>query len=202
MMKSYSVILALVLVASLAGGVANAAMLHGSQTTNAGQNMTVDLTIDTTLNTVAITMTGPDAVWFGVGFEPLTHPSNPSTYSIIALGGPPTPDVQEWTLGSFGPVSQLADSLSVDSNTVSAGVRTVQLSGLQAGANYTYPTIPKTMDISWAYGSGADFAIHAGRGETTLSLVELPQVPEPSTMLLAAAGVLFLGCCKLSSRRG
>ncbi len=199
-MKCYSVILALVLVGSLAGGVANAAMLHGSQTTNAGQDMTVDLTIDTTLNTVALTMTGPEAVWFGVGFEPLTHPSGATTYSIIALGGPPTPDVQEWALGAGGPVSQLPDTLSVDSNTVSAGVRTVQLSGPQAGANYTYPTTPKTMDISWAYGSGANFAFHAGRGETTLSLEEVP-VPEPATMLLAAGGLLFVGCCKLRSRR-
>ena len=197
-MKCYSVILAFVLAASLAGGVANAAILRGSQTTNVAQNMMVDLRIDTTLNTVAITMTGPEAVWFGVGFEPLTHPDGPTTYSVIPLGGALAPDVQEWALGAFGPVSLLADSLSVDLNTASAGVRTVKLSGLQAGVNYTYPTIPKTMDISWAYGSGPDFAFHAGRGETTLSLIE---IPEPSTMLLAAASLLCLGCCKLSSRR-
>ncbi len=194
-MRLYTVILGLLLVASLASGVANATILNGSQITNAGQNMMVDLTIDTTLNTVAIVMTGPEAVWFGVGFEPLTHPSGASTYSVNALGGALAPDVQEWELGNFGPVGQLIDSLTVDSNTVSAGVRTVQLSGLQAGPNYTYPTIPKTMDISWAYGNGPNFAFHAGRGETTLLLSE---IPEPSTLLLL--GIAGLGVCYLKRR--
>ncbi len=184
-MRQYNVILSLLLVATLASGVANATILNGSQITNAGQDMMVDLTIDTVLNTVSLEVTGPEAVWFGVGFEPLTHPGGPTTYSVIALGGASAPVVEEWELGSFGPVGQLADSLTVDSNTVSAGVRTVQLSGLQAGANYSFPTIPKTVDISWAYGSGGSFAIHAGRGETTLVLSE---VPEPSTLLLSLAG--------------
>jgi hypothetical protein len=191
-MRRYSVIMGIFLIASLASGVANAAILNGSQITNAGQDMTIDLTIDTTLNTVAIVMTGPEAVWFGVGFEPLTHPSGATTYSIDALGGLSAPTVQEWALGSFGPVGQLPDSLSVDSNTVSAGVRTVELSGLQAGVNYTYPTIPTTIDISWAYGSGPDFAFHAGRGESSLTLTE---VPEPTT--LALLGMVGLGVCCL-----
>jgi hypothetical protein len=148
-MRRYSVIMGIFLIASLTSGVANATILNGSQITDAGQNMTVDLTIDTTLDTVAIVMTGPEAVWFGVGFEPLTHPGGGvTTYSVIALGGPPTPDVQEWELGPGGPVGQLADSLTVDLNTVSAGVRTVELSGLQAGANYTYPTTSGLLDIS------------------------------------------------------
>ncbi len=195
-MRQYSVILILLLVASLASGVANATIITGSQITNAGQNMTVDLTIDTVLNTVSLEVTGPEAVWFGVGFEPLTHPGGPTTYSVITLGGAFAPDVEEWELGTSGPVALLADSLSVDSNTVSAGVRTVQLSGLQAGANYSFPTIPKTMDISWAYGSGGGFAFHAGRGETTLLLSE---VPEPSTLLLL--GIAGLGVCSLNRRR-
>jgi hypothetical protein len=186
-MRRYSVVMGVFLIASLASGVANATILNGSQITDAGQDMTIDLTIDTTLNTVAIVMTGPEAVWFGVGFEPLTHPSGETTYSIIPLGGTSAPDVQEWALGSNGPVGLLADSLSVDLNTVSAGVRTVELSGLQAGANYTFPAIAKTMDISWAYGRNPDFAYHAGRGETTLLLNEVP-IPEPSTLLLGIAG--------------
>jgi hypothetical protein len=192
-MRRYSVIMGIFLIASLSSGVANATILNGSQITDAGQNMTVDLTIDTTLNTVAIVMTGPEAVWFGVGFEPLTHPSGETTYSIIPLGGASAPDVQEWALGMFGPDGQLADSLSVDLNTVSAGVRTVELSGLQAGANYTYPTTSGPLDISWAYGSGTAFGYHAARGETTLLLNEVP-IPEPSTLLLGIAGfgVLYL----------
>lgn len=189
-----SVILGLLLVASLASGVANAAILTGSQITNADQNMRVDLTIDTTLDTVAITMTGPEAVWFGVGFEPLTHPSGAETYSVNALGGASAPNVEEWTLGAGGPLALLADSLAVDSNTVDAGVRTVQLSGLRAGANYTFPSIPTTMDISWAFGRDPDLAFHADRGETTLVLV-----PEPSTLLLL--GIAGFGVCHLRRRR-
>jgi hypothetical protein len=186
-MRRYIVIMGIFLIASLSSGVANATILNGSQITDAGQNMTVDLTIDTTLNTVAIVMTGPEAVWFGVGFEPLTHPGGATTYSINALGGAFAPDVQEWALGMFGPDGQLADSLSVDLNTVSVGVRTVELSGLQAGVHYTYPTIPTTIDISWAYGEDPDFQYHAGRGETTLLLNEV-SIPEPTTLLLGIAG--------------
>jgi hypothetical protein len=190
-MRRYGAIVGLILVTSLASGVANAAILNGSQTTNAGQNMTIDLTIDTILDTVAITMTGPEAVWFAVAFEPLAHPSGANDYSVVPLGGASAPDVQEWALGSFSAGVLLADSLSVDSNTVSAGVRTTELSGLQAGANYTYPTIPTTMDISWAYGNGADFALHADRGETTLALVEV--VPEPSSVILFGMGLSAIG---------
>jgi hypothetical protein len=191
-MRRYSVIMGIFLIASLASGVANAAILNGSQITNAGQNMAIDLTIDTTLNTVAIVMTGPEAVWFAVGFEPLAHPTGTPTYSVVPLGDPSAPDVQEWELGQYSAGNLLSDSLSVDSNTASAGVRTVEMSGLQAGVNYTYPTIPMTMDISWAYGTGPDFTGHAGRGETTLAL---NAIPEPTT--LALLGMVGLGVCCL-----
>jgi hypothetical protein len=196
-LKRYSVILSLILVVGLASGVANATILNGFQTTNGGQNMTIDLTIDTTLNTVAMTMTGPESVWFAVGFEPLNHPQQASTYAVVPLGGASAPDVEERDLGPYSAGVLLADSLSVDSNTVSAGVRTVELSGLQDGANYTYPTSPETMNIYWAYGSTPDFNIHAGKGETTLDLTAV--VPEPATLsLLALAG---LGICVLQRRR-
>jgi hypothetical protein len=197
-MRRFSVIVALFSAASLAGGAVNAAILTGSQTTNAGQNMSVDLTIDTILETVALTMTGPENVWFGVAFEPFNHPTADSSYSVNVLGGASAPGVEEWSLGRFGPGVQLPDTLSVDSNTVSAGVRTVQLSGPRAGANYTFPDAPKTMDIGWAFGSGGAFAIHAGRGETTLELVP-GQIPEPSTLLLL--GVAGLGLGRFQRRR-
>jgi hypothetical protein len=196
-MRWHSVFLGFFLIASLASGVANAAILNGFEITNAGQDMTIDLTIDTTLETVAITMTGPEAVWFAVGFEPLNHSGEEDTYSVVPLGGASAPDVQEWNLGIRSEGTLLTDSLSVVSNNVSAGVRTVELSGpasTSAGANYSFPTVPGTMNISWAYGRDPDFAYHAGRGETTLDLV-----PEPTT--LALLGMAGLGLCSLKRRR-
>ena len=187
-MRRYCTIAAIILIPSLLSGVADAAILRGSQVLDAGQNMTVDLRINTTTDTVGIIMTGPEAVWFGIGMQPLNHPSGDSTYTVNALGGAAAPTVQEWSLGVFGPGSQLPDTLTVDSNTVDAGVRTVELSGPRDGANYSYPTAPQTIDISWAYGNGETFAIHAGRGETTLTLI-----PEPSTVLLM--GIAGLGVC-------
>jgi hypothetical protein len=198
-MRRYGVIIVFLLVASLASGVANAAILNGFETTNLGQDMTIDLTIDTTLDTVEIVMTGPEAVWFAVGFEPLNHPSGADTYSVVPLGGAPTADVQEWALGNHSAGIQLPDSLTVDSNSVSAGVRTVELSGpasTSAGGNYNYPTDPGEMEISWAYGNGPDFAFHADRGEENLIL---SLVPEPTTLTLL--GMAGLGLCSLKRRR-
>jgi len=116
-----------------------------------------------------IVLTGPDGVWFGVGFNAKAMSDAP--YAIIVDGsGKPT----ERALVEHGPGSQLAASVSVQSNSVVKGVRTITLTRPVAGASkqhYSIPTAPGDVNLITAVGNTPQLAYHQSRTSAKLTLL-------------------------------
>lgn len=83
------------------------------------------------------TMTGPAATWFGVGFDSTHMDDKP--YAIIVTGG--TGAVSERRMANHAAGTLLAPSVTVISNTVLAGKRTVVISRPLIGATPQHLTI-------------------------------------------------------------
>lgn len=116
----------------------------------------LSITVDTT--NANVTLTGPSSVWFGVGFNAQTMKDAP--YAIIVDG---TGAVTERRLVEHGPGIVLTNSVTVVSNTVQAGFRTVVLSRGVTGKttqHYTIPTQPGDINIITAVGQSSTFSYH------------------------------------------
>lgn len=74
-------------------------------------------------------MTGPEGVWFGVGFDAVSMSNSPYAVVVDDKGG-----VTEDVLGSHLVGIQIKTSVKVVSNTVDKGARTVVLSRDLQGA--------------------------------------------------------------------
>ena len=119
-------------------------------------------------STATVTLTGPDQLWFGVGFFAQSMQDAP--YSIIVDGHGA---VTERRLVNHGPGSLLAASVNVTSNTVEGGKRTVVLTRPTVGPTKQHATFSMTqLEIPFitAIGSGAAFAYHQNKTAATLRL--------------------------------
>ena len=88
---------------------------------------------------VTITLSGPDAVWFGVGFNAQAMSALP--YAVIVEAGA----VSERKLENHGPGKQLKASVFLLSSTVTSGIRTVTLTRVLQGLDadhYSFPSRP------------------------------------------------------------
>merc|ERR1719506_3662296 len=121
----------------------------------------VNLTIAHDGTKANITMSGPDWSWFAVGMNAQTMADLP--YAIVVDG---TGKVSERKLGSHAPGSLLASSVTVESNTVIGGVRTVTMSRAVGGAtkdHYTIPSSPGEINVITATGNTPELAYHKAR---------------------------------------
>eukprot|EP00494_Astrolonche_serrata_P024296 UN24554 len=119
---------------------------------------------------VTITLSGPDKVWFGIGFGADKMADLP--YAIIVDGNNGT--VTERKLGSHAPGDQLATTVKVMSNKVAAGVRTVVLARSTKGNSadyYTFSTLAGSIPIITAVGNKPDLSYHAQRTAATIFLL-------------------------------
>eukprot|EP00484_Ammonia_sp_Unknown_P001314 CAMPEP_0197021312 /NCGR_PEP_ID=MMETSP1384-20130603/2188_1 /TAXON_ID=29189 /ORGANISM="Ammonia sp." /LENGTH=168 /DNA_ID=CAMNT_0042449109 /DNA_START=67 /DNA_END=573 /DNA_ORIENTATION=+ len=140
-------------------------------------NQALTLNIDPSKGTVNIVLTGDSTQWIGVGFNG-TDMNN--TYAFVADYDSDV--IYELKLGS-GLCSpqcdkQLTKRFTVNSNTVSNGVRTVNITrpiNDNAGSDYyTFPTTAGKINIIWAFGlkgqqflNGTDMQ---NQGPTTITL--------------------------------
>ena len=139
-------------------------------TGSAISNVTLNLNLDaSSTNQATITMTGPDGVWYGVGFDAQAMENLP--YAIIIDG---TGAVMERKLGNHDPGQQLKTSVKVVSNKVVDGVRTVVMTRPLQGAtadHYTFnPLSQSTMPFISAVGNTSAFAIHRFKGSAMLTV--------------------------------
>lgn len=121
-------------------------------------------------NEAHITLLGPATVWFGVGFNATEMSDLP--YTIVIDG---TGKVSERKLGNHAAGDVLSTLVQVISNTVSGGVRTVELTRpLLAESSTGYYSFDlsavTTLPLITAIGSTVDFGYHRSREATAISL--------------------------------
>lgn len=137
-------------------------------------NVTLSVALDasTPAGVATITITGPSTVWYGVGFNTINMESLP--YAIIVNG---TSGVFEQKLAEHAPGQLLAPSVTLVSNNVNQGIRTVVLTRPFKGAtadHYTFDPInaPNIPFIN-AIGSSLTFGYHAAKSTNTLAMVSV-----------------------------
>jgi hypothetical protein len=112
-------------------------------------------------------MSGPDGVWFGVGFDAQAMWQAPWTVIVDGAGG-----VTERKLGYHVPGTLLPRSVEVVSNTVTAGTRTVVLTrSLQGHALFNFSFNQTTLPFIAAVGAGPQLALHKAVAEATLTML-------------------------------
>lgn len=127
----------------------------------------VSLEMTVTNGTTTITLTGPDKVWFGVGFFAQAMEDKP--YAIIVDGaGAVSERVLASHMGSAASPagSLLAPSVTVVHSTVKAGQRTVVLSRPSVGASAQHASFTMTnLEIPFinAIGSSATLTYHVNK---------------------------------------
>lgn len=129
----------------------------------------VNMTISLEGKVAKITMSGPDDVWFGAGFDATTMSDQP--YAIIVEGDG---EVSEHKLGPQAPGHLLRTSITVVSSEVVSGIRTVTLVRPVAGVtkeHFSLPTQPGELKMITAVGSGPKFAYHKARTGAQIMLL-------------------------------
>ena len=150
-------------------------------------NVTLALTLDTTAaagaGVATIAITGPADVWFGVGLNATNMADAPYTLIANASG------VFEQKIGTCGseaehcPGDRLATSVTLVSNTVVDGRRTIVVTRPFKGLtphHYTFDAsadAPATMNFLTAYGSSPVFAYHKAHHHATITLTNADGSP-------------------------
>merc|ERR1712228_1166278 len=129
----------------------------------------VEISLYFSVNTVEIKFNGPNEYFYGIGFNATDMNG---TYAIIVVGN--SGQIKERQLGLNAPGVQLKSSITVTSNTVTNGVRSVALQRDMTANDAQYyafqPKVDQTLDIIYCYGTTAAVQYHGpARNTTTLS---------------------------------
>ena len=117
----------------------------------------VKLELNTNNKKATITLSGPNGKYFSVGFNAPNFAMSDKPYTIVVDG---TGNVSERKLGDHDPGTVIEQSVSVTSNTVVDGVRTVTMVRDLAGKtsdHYTFDPSVSSLPIISASGSGSVF---------------------------------------------
>ena len=139
-----------------------------SGSTNSTIGVALSLSLDTEKGEVELTISGPSAGWFGIGFNAMAMGDLP--YSIIVTGT----TVEERKLGNHAPGTQLKNNVKIVTNNVTNGVRTVVLTRPAKGATSDYYTFDvskgTSINLIVATGYTNTFAYHKGKGSMQINL--------------------------------
>ena len=146
--------------------------LSASAVLDSDNNCNLSVSIWPSKGTVTINMTGPDSLWFGVGFGTSTMKD---AYSIVCaksiVNKSTTPICQENKLSATG-YGKLLDpgTITVISDSTKKGVRSVSMTRniTISGSDYfSFPTAPSTISTIHAIGTNDTFTAstpHMGPG--------------------------------------
>lgn len=131
----------------------------------------LQVNMDSEKDLVTISMTGPSSVWYGVGFGAQAMKDAP--WAIIADG---SGKVEEYKLSDQGTANKLlTPSLTVKSNTVANGNRTIVVTRSLKGAGpeyYTFDTSKSSvLPFINAIGNTPQLAFHKAKLPTQISIV-------------------------------
>ena len=129
----------------------------------------VEVSIDATKDLATITATGPSADWFGIGFGAQAMKQDP--WAIIMEG---TGNVTERKLADQSPGELLPSTVTVVSNTVADGERTVVMTRALKGKTadyFTFDAQVSTIPMINAIGGTPKLAFHKNKDPVTLSLL-------------------------------
>lgn len=129
----------------------------------------VEVSIDSAKQLATIQASGPSADWFGIGFGAQAMKQNP--WAIIMEGNG---NVTERKLADQSPGVQLPSTVTVVSNTVTDGKRTVVMTRALKGKTsdyFTFDASVATIPMINAVGSGPKLAFHKLKDPVTLSLL-------------------------------
>lgn len=117
--------------------------------------MSLNATVNTSTDVVTMTITGPHAKWFGIGFDSSVMNG---TYTIIFKENGGT--IEERVLGAFNKGTLLStQDISITSDTDDGTIRTVILTRPINGSDpssYDFPTTDgSSTNIIWAYGTNS-----------------------------------------------
>jgi len=150
---------------------------EGSFTADPSQT-TSTLHLDNTVAKTTITLSGPNGKWFSVGLGSPNFAMKDKPYTIVVDG---SGNVSERKLGDHDPGTVLASSLTVTSNSVKDGVRTVVMTRPFKGKtadHYTFDVKVTSLPVISASGSGPTYAYHGPKtrtgGSVKLSVLDSP----------------------------
>ncbi len=145
-----------------------------SGTTSLGSSMTLDITMNTTTDSLEMEFSGPSSGYFSVGFG--STGMNGTYILLVNSNG----TMAERKLGQYNGGSVLTSSIAY--SAVTAGTtRTAYIERSRIGAStnhYTFPVSGGSIPLIWAKG-GTSFGNHgnANRGIGTINLVNQCNIP-------------------------
>ena len=134
----------------------------------------VEISLYFALNTAEIKFNGPNQYFYGIGFNATDMNG---TYAIIVVGN--SGEIEERQLGLNAPGVALKSSITVTSNTVTNGVRSVVLTRNMTAPNdqyYSFQTkVDQDFDIIYCYGTTADVQYHGPARNATMLTFGAPK---------------------------
>lgn len=138
-----------------------------------------DVSLKTSSGNVTITLSGPADGWFGFGLDAVVMSDSPYTLLVNST------NVWEQKIGTCGseaehcPGDELANSITVLSNSVTDNVRTVVVSRSSFGKtpkHYTFDMQSPTINYISAIGSSQAFGYHKAHIDGVITLASPPGV--------------------------
>ena len=123
----------------------------------------VGLSVRVGLKVTNITLSGPENVWFGIGFDAQNMGNLP--YTIVVDG---TGEVTERKLGNHEAGTLLKPSVTIISNSVENNQRTVVMTRSNRGV-FNFTNVSKVLDVIIAVGSTSTFGYHKFRSPAKLT---------------------------------
>lgn len=173
-------------------GVTSYEKVYTAKTPLFGESVSlVNMTLTHDGTTATITMAGPAAAWFGIGFNAKQMADAPYALIVDAAGA-----VTERKLVEHGPGALLPATVKVASSSVVNGIRTVVVTRSVAHAVYALPTAPGQINTIVAVGDTPELSYHKARTGSSITLV--PAVGD--ACVCEPEGQQFLGYMNTSKR--
>lgn len=163
----------LLILSFIAFGFNANSQIFGTGTIDFNSNFSANISINGTTNKTTLTMVVPSNVWFSVGFGGSNMSSGAD---VFRSNGTDITDAK--STGRFLPTADAQQDWSLESNTVSGGVRTMVVTrdnNTGDSDDFVFNPSAGSLTMIWAHGSSTSYAYHGGsRGATSTGVLSNP----------------------------